>query len=235
MIDYNIVNLSIENGLKNYEIASNKNYIHLLEVPPLANVRVKLNNNMGDDIPLKENYAIKSGLIEKIYISADSVPGGTIKIGQSNSADGFEIITAPTINSIDSLGSIAILNDMHDNLISKLDKIINPYILQNETILNQHTTSTLTVFDKVLSCDRIDINLSLHISSNNNVWGRIFFYIDEVLVQQFDKYASTTIGFLDYNNKEFYLETIKNKRFRIDVVGSNTTTNFIIKEKILKA
>lgn len=111
MIDYNIVNLSIENGLKNYEIASNKNYIHLLEVPPLANVRVKLNNNMGDDIPLKENYAIKSGLIEKIYISADSVPGGTIKIGQSNSADGFEIITAPTINSIESLGSIDYLKD----------------------------------------------------------------------------------------------------------------------------
>lgn len=111
-IDYNVFNLSLNNGLENHAISSGKDYIILLKAPVNANVRVRLNSNQGDLIPLKENYAIKASNVKEIFISADIVENQVITIGQSNSVDGFEIITAPTINSIEEIGKIKIIEDI---------------------------------------------------------------------------------------------------------------------------
>jgi hypothetical protein len=183
MIDYNVVDISINDGLKNYEIASNKSYIHLLSSPAGANVKIKFNSNMGDEIPLKENYAIESSEIEKIYISADSVPDGYIKLGQSNNSKGFKIITAPTINQIEELGSI---NSFGTNLLNSLDKIINPYDFNNSIRTYNNTTSEseVTLINKTLTCDLIELSLIGYDNTNLTFKARfrgfIIAYLDYV-------------------------------------------------------
>lgn len=97
MIPYNIADISITNGLKNHPLVSGMDYLILLEAPAGADIRVKLNDNTAKEIPLKENYAIKSKNVNNIYIMANEIDGGMIKIGQSNTVEDFEILTSPSL------------------------------------------------------------------------------------------------------------------------------------------
>jgi hypothetical protein len=121
-MNYNIVTLNLDDGQNNTPISSGMNYLLLLDAPAGANVRVRLNDNTADEIPLRENYAIKTSNINQIYISADIIPGGVIKIAQSNNSKDFEIITAPAIIDIDSINKLI---DFDTYASSKLQLIPN--------------------------------------------------------------------------------------------------------------
>ncbi len=151
-VNYNIVTLDISNGLDNVAISAGRNYLILLESSNSANVRIKLNDNMSDDIPLQENFAIAMSSNTEIYVSADAVPGEFIKIGQSATADDFHIITSPSLDTV--------IKDFSDELLKKLDKIANPYRLSG-TI--QGDTSVpgpiVSLYNMTLDCDKIVLTL----------------------------------------------------------------------------
>ncbi len=151
-VNYNIVTLNISNGLDNVAISAGRNYLILLEASNSANVRIKLNDNMSDDIPLQENFAIAMGSNTEIYVSADAVPGEFIKIGQSATADDFHIITSPSLDTV--------IKDFSPELLKKLDKIANPYILsgtiQGDTSL---VGNVVSLYNMTLDCDKIVLTL----------------------------------------------------------------------------
>lgn len=156
---YNIVNEDLSNGLNNVKISAGRDYLILLAAPANANVRVRLNNMMADEIPLAVNYAVKSKDVTDIFVSADVVQDGKIKIGQSDSVDNFEIITAPQVSAINSVGNVESLNNISQILIDKLDKLIHPY---NDPVLTMgeiNSTSLITTLNKTLTCDKIILNL----------------------------------------------------------------------------
>ncbi len=151
-VNYNIVTLDISKGLDNVAISAGRNYLILLEASNSANVRIKLNDNMSDDIPLQENFAIAMSSNTEIYVSADAVPGEFIKIGQSATADDFHIITSPSLDTV--------IKDFSPELLKKLDKIANPYELsgtiQGDTSLNG---SVVSLYNMTLDCDKIVLTL----------------------------------------------------------------------------
>lgn len=107
MINYNVVPLDITNGLNNREIASSFNYLMLLEAPSNANVRIRLNDNTADEIPLKANSSIQVSEVTKIFISADSVIDGRILIGQANTNQ-LKINPTPNIARIEEIAEFGI-------------------------------------------------------------------------------------------------------------------------------
>ncbi len=151
-ISYNVFDLDISNGLHNFPISAGRNYLILLDAPFDANVRVKLNDNNADDIPIKKDFAIEMSGNTEIYISADPIPGAKIKIGQSSSAKDFHIITSASLHSI--------ISNFGNDALAQLDKIINPYQLTG-TIQGSSTYNTQTsLINIVLDCDKIILNLS---------------------------------------------------------------------------
>ena len=224
-IDYNVFNLSLENGLNNHAISSGKDYIILLKSPVGANVQVRLNSNQGDLIPLKENYAIKAKDIKEIFISADIVPGGTITIGQSNSVEGFEIITAPTVNEIEEIGKI---NSFDTALLDKLDKIINPFELQEEHLIVQETNSSTIVFNKLINSDKVSFDIALS-SRAITSWQEIYIFIDDIVVRQVRHYSNNGYT-LNSIFDSFCFEQIKNKTLKVFFYGTQCYGSLIIKE-----
>ena len=227
-INYNILNLSIDQGLKNLPIASGKNYLILLSAPPGANVRVKLNNNSGDDIPLKENYAIKSTDIQNIYISADSVANGVLVFGQASNADNFEIITAPIINSIESIGEIV---DFNEVLLNKLDKIVNPYEFYQEFSGSTTSTSNTIVFNNVLDCDKIVINFTTLQLSTTAIC-KVVATLDSSYIGGSFTYAESTFGYI---SKECGTLEFDNVRGKVLNIVSSFHGAFILRKYNLKA
>ncbi len=151
-VNYNVVTLDISHGLDNVAISAGRNYLILLEASNSANVRVKLNDNMSDDIPLKENFAISMKNNTEVYISADACKNEFIKIGQSATADDFHIITSPSLDTV--------IKDFSPELLKKLDKMANPYrhsgTIQGDT---SRPGSIVSLFNMVLDCDKIVLTL----------------------------------------------------------------------------
>ncbi len=159
-ISYNVFDLDIGNGLHNFPISAGRNYFILLDAPFDANVRVKLNDNNADDIPIKKDFAIEMSGNTEIYISADPIPGAKIKIGQSSSAKDFHIVTSASLHSV--------IANFGTDALTQLDKIINPYELTG-TIQASSTYNTETsLLNLVLDCDKIVLNLS-RCSSNTSI------------------------------------------------------------------
>ncbi len=151
-ISYNVFDLDISNGLHNFPISAGRNYLILLDAPFDANVRVKLNDNNADDIPIKKDFAIEMKGNTEIYISADAIPDAKIKIGQSSNAEDFHIVTSASLHSV--------IANFGTDALTQLDKIINPYRLsgtiQGDTSLSG---SAVSLFNMTLDCDKIVLTL----------------------------------------------------------------------------
>lgn len=104
--NYNIINLSIENALTAVPAGTAGGYIALLDAPTNANVRIHLNEQMADGIPLKPYHAIEANGIEKIFISANAVAGGTIKIIQAVLSKDFRMVTPASDVNVDTITKI---------------------------------------------------------------------------------------------------------------------------------
>ena len=149
---YNVARQDITNGLRDFEISSGQDYFILLKAPANANVKVRLNSNTAPQIPIYEFWQFKSADVEKIYLSADAINGEYIEYGQ---ADGnVEITTNPQIGSIDSLASV---DSFGANLLSSLDKIINPYEFSKQDDYYAIATARTSVLNTTLTCDKIHI------------------------------------------------------------------------------
>jgi len=96
-INYNIVQLSLDNGLTNKAISSGRDYLILLESPANANVKIKLGESTADAIPLKENYSLNTSNVKDIFVSCDSIAGGRILIGQANTKEDLQIFPVPSL------------------------------------------------------------------------------------------------------------------------------------------
>lgn len=158
-VNYNIIPLDISDGLDNHSISAGKTYLILLSAPSGANVKIRLDSNEADQIPLDTNYGIKFDKATQIYVSADAVAGESISIGVSDTSVGdFEVFPSPTVDQIDTIGEVTTLAGISTALNTALDKIINPYnpptIIKGET----NSSSLTTLHSATLNCDKIVID-----------------------------------------------------------------------------
>lgn len=91
--NYNTIRLSIDKGLSDVKCGTAGDYVMLLDAPAIANVRVKLNDQSSDEIPLKTYHSIEAKGIDVIYVSADAIENETITIVQAKSSNEFKMIT----------------------------------------------------------------------------------------------------------------------------------------------
>lgn len=175
-IFYNVAIQDISNGLKNFEISSAQDYFILLEAPTNANITVRLNSVTAHEIPIKENWQFESADVNKMFISCDPIEGAYIKYGQ---ADGNLIIRPnPTINKIDTITNI---DNFNDNLLTQLDKIINPYT--KELLLNySFSNNTGTYIYSTLSADYDTVEGIISLNDSSGFISVFEAYIDDVRV-----------------------------------------------------
>lgn len=154
--NYNIIPLSIDQGLDHVPVGTAGGYIRLLEAPASANVLIHLNDRNADGIPLKTYHAIEATNIEKIFVTCNALAGEQIKIVQANTSEDFKMVTPASDVKLSSLGSYESL------ALSQLDKIINPY---NHPIVTQgysNASGALVQFSKTTLSDMIKFNISIN-------------------------------------------------------------------------
>lgn len=158
---YNVVKKGITNGLIDETIAQNMNYIMLYDAPVGANVTFKYNDPSADAIDIKVGTSIKTQDAEQIYVSADSVASGTITLIQAKNIETFELFLPVEVNDINTISNVTQLDGISTSLNTALDKIVNPY--QDPTTTNDsgNSSSTTTILNKTLSCDKITLILTV--------------------------------------------------------------------------
>ena len=227
--NYNIIPLSIDNGLNAVQVGTAGGYIRLLEAPAAANVFIHLNESNADPIPLKVYHAIEATDIERIFVTCNAVPGETIKIVQANKAEDFKMITPASDVKLQSLGSYESV------ALEQLDKIINPYNHPSFIYGETSSSSQVTLIDKTLECDKIKVilNFGRDTHSNNRFDGLIYTHIDGNFI--------ASCGMNENANGQpfgvFELENIRGRQLKI--VGSvsgdtDCTASFTLQEYTLK-
>ena len=145
--NYNIIPLSIDNGLNAVQIGTAGGYIRLLEAPATAEVYIHLNEKNADPIPLKVYHAIEATGIEKIFVTCNTVAGGIIKIVQADIADKFRMITPASTISVSEIGKIGDRFRPDGTAIQQTITAGSSYTFtkSNETIIRFHSTDEVGV------------------------------------------------------------------------------------------
>ena len=235
MKPYNIFKLNITEGLQDKEIANGMDYLVLLSVPTSANVTVKIDDINASEIPLKENFALVSRDVEKLYLNCNPIDGETITIGQSDTVNDFQLITSPTINKIESMNKVNEVNkvtDFDSILLDKLDKIINPYIQPIVLKGSSSSTSLTTLLNKKLDCDKITIDLNMSNTSRYVGNGNILALLDGVAICSFNGYGGDSA-----HGNNVTVSNIRGSLLEIQsiVVSSTYKANYLLQEFTLKA
>ena len=238
-MNYNIVPLSISNGLDNKKIAGSFDYIILLKAPTNANVRVRLNENTASEIPLNNNFAISAKDVTEILISADAVENEAILIGQSDRIENFQILTAPVVEQIETVNKVnevSKVNEFSTELLTVLDKIQNPYDTNNIVIVsgNAANTSTATIYQEILDCDKIIVSLigALTYSGNGaHKAGVIMLYIDGAMVAM-DGGWNGSGGLANINGTEYTFENMRGKQLAIKNIVTSSRVSYYAIQKI---
>lgn len=234
--DYQVVPLSLDNGLYNHAVSSGKNYIMLLSAPPTANVRIRLGSKEADEIPLKENFAVRCSQVNEIFVSADELPGEKIHLVISSEKSGVMIDPSPQINSIEEITQVENVNNFSQELLTALDKIINPFELVLTEKGSTKVASYTTIFSKILDCDKIIVNVGLHDSSGAS-YGHIGAFINDIPICSADAiYASN--GAHHTGSQSIELEVKPNDTLTIKAFtesGYATELFYLIKEFNKKA
>lgn len=147
MKNYNVINLSIENGLNTVPIGTAGGYISVLEAPTNANIRIHLNDQMADGIPLKAYHSIEAENINKIFVSADAVSGGTIKILQASQSKDFKLIMPASNVNVDTITKILDKFRPDGTAIQVTINAAAAYTFTktNETMIRFHATDELGI------------------------------------------------------------------------------------------
>lgn len=229
----NIFTLDISNGLRDHEVGAGE-YLLLIDAPPLANVTVKPNSQFGaTGIPLKSGHDVRSRKeVNKWFISADAVAGGTIKILMSDSEEPLTINTVPSDVNVSEIGSLAALGA---SALSAIDKIINPY---NDGTLSGGaitTAGTITVIDKILTCDSFDFFADLNSGTTLMGVGILTVYLDNIPVGMAGGYHDG-VGNSPHKPERFTFNGTNGKRLKlISALTSGYQFIYSLNEKTLKA
>ncbi|PLY11385.1 MAG: hypothetical protein C0626_02105 [Arcobacter sp.] len=225
---YNMVPLSINNGLDNKKIAGSFDYIILMKAPANANVRIRLNDNTASEIPLNVNFAISAKDVTEIFVSADVVEDGAILIGQSDTIENFQILTSPVVSQIDTIGSVAEVTGFSSALLTALDKISNPYDFKEIIKGNYNLSPFSTLLDTTLDCDRVDIILSSSNLGHSTVaYTSIYCEIDGAVV------AKELISNI-YSINDVVISLPNVRGMNIKVKGNSSNTYGVIHYTLIK-
>ncbi len=220
--DYQVVPLSLDNGLYNHAVSSGKNYIMLLSAPPTANVRIRLGSKEADEIPLKENFAVRCSPVNEIYVSADELPGEKIHLVISSEKSGVMIDPSPQINSLEEITKI---ENFGSPILEALDKIMQPYEHISTDVLYDSSGTSITLIDEVLNCDKVIIDLHCPYSANQTYYSSNV-YIDGKPVRSAKTFLFPET-WLQQANTSITLEGVRGKNLRGSVVrGSITIQKF---------
>ena len=223
--NYNLIPLSIDQGLNRVPIGTAGGYIRLLEAPADANVQIHLNEQNADGIPLKTYHAIEATNIEKVFVSCNAIAGESITVVQANTAKDFKMVTPASDVKLSSLGSYESV------ALDQLDKLINPYI---HTKLNSGTasnSSATTIFSKTLSCDMIKVYLTgafVKVGSGGFQNGSASLFVDGIEILSSGGYNGTSGCGTSY----IKLEDIKGKT--IEIKSYENSQSYITKYAILE-
>jgi len=147
----NIFDLDISNGLVNHEIGAGE-YIMLVEAPTAANVTVKANQSFKNGVPLKQGHSLRARKeVRNIYISCDAIANSSITLMQADREDDFELTTPPSSVDVDLIGGYEQI------ALNQLGKMFEPYEEPVTTNLYSSSPTDVTIFNKVLTCDKITI------------------------------------------------------------------------------
>lgn len=216
-IFYNIAKKDISNGLKNFEISSAQDYFILLEAPTNANITVRLNSVTAHEIPIKENWQFESADVNKMYISCDPIEGGFIKYGQ---ADGNLIIRPnPTINKID------LINSFGAEIVSQLDKIINPYEFFESLSGSTNANVSTTMLNLTLDCDKVILNFTggQKVGGLGYKYGNMVVYLDGANIASNGGVAYSSVGHGESRSSSLELENCRGKILLIAGINYDST------------
>jgi len=227
--NYNLIPLSIDQGLNRVPIGTAGGYIRLLEAPAAANVQIHLNEQNADGIPLKTYHAIEATNIEKIFVSCNAVPGEKITVVQANTAKDFKMVTPASDVKLSSLGMY------ESTALEQLDKILNPYYQTKVNVGTASNSSATTIFSKTMECDKIKVYLTgafVKVGSGGFQNGSASLIVDGVECISSGGYNGTSgsgTAFIE-------IEDIKGKTVEIKSYENSSSylTTFLISEHTLK-
>lgn len=231
LLSYNVFKHPTDEAKTNLEITNGMNYLFLAKASAGTNVRVRLNSNTADEISLDQNYAINTKGLKELFVSWDSVAGGTVEIIQAKNSDIFQMFTSPKMGDIDEIGTI---NAFSSTLLNELSNAMNPYnVTSSESHI--HSTAITTLLSKTLTCDKIKIKICAGIQSDTANKRRPYGFIDV-------KINGTIIAVADGNNNvsdtqwEDEIEIYVNSGDSLEIVGragdttGNRQTGYILNE-----
>jgi|GEM_PF-3788342 len=137
-------------------------WICFYDVPSGVNIHTSLNGNAnGARVPVKQGLII-SALHGRVYLWSDTIlEDETLLIIHGS---GEVKITPPPLSDFESL------NGYGAGAIAQLDKLLNPHSLINTTIDDFNASSSVDILNKVLTCDKIKISLSIGNGSFSSLW-----------------------------------------------------------------
>ena len=231
--NYNLIPLSIDQGLNRVPIGTAGGYIRLLEAPAAANVQIHLNEQNADGIPLKTYHAIEATNIEKIFVSCNAVTGEKITVVQANTAKDFKMVTPASDVKLSSLGSYESV------ALDQLDKVINPYLMPKITSDSfASSTTTTTVIQKSLNCDKIRISAAAFKRYGNGTpldSSLAVFMIDNVPIGIIGGYVNSDSRHFS-SNLNLELIGVRGKELKVDWEAANDdrTLGILLEEYELK-
>lgn len=225
----NTISLSIDTALNRVPFGTGGGYIRLLSGPTGANVKIHLNDKNADGIPLKTYHAIEASDINNVFISCNAVPGETIKIVQAKTSKDFRMITPASDVNIENIGGY------ESNALAQLDKIMNPYQAEVLTSFAVVSAINTTLFSKVLTCDKIEVNFNSGGVAKGNI-GDLYLVIDGATVfRQYRINDAIYSGEYSFPNEKAVFENVKGKTVTIHGMNNSSNTMYsYIKEYTLK-
>ncbi|AXX87153.1 hypothetical protein AMRN_1417 [Malaciobacter marinus] len=227
-VDYNIARVPISEKINNFPISGGRNYLILLSAPAGANVTVRLGSNQADEIPIKENFALKTSNVTEIYVNCNAVENGMLVFGQSSRSDNFEILPSPQVNKIGEINNLNNLQNVQDlqnvqnfspALLSALDKIFHPLDTNKDkySYISVTLTSRVEYISTILDCDEVEIFICPR-STMSNFYLRGF-TIDVMLQGVYVNTTNYCATGLDVQHKDIskniILKNTKNKRLQV--------------------
>ncbi|WP_345984321.1 hypothetical protein WCX49_06700 [Sulfurimonas sp. HSL-1656] len=225
MKPYIIIPKSITNGLKDVEIGTAGGYLVVLDAPALANITVKLNDQNNDPIPLEKFQGIEAKGVTKVFVSADAVAGGIIKLAQAKTAEDFRILTQISQVDINSLGGYdqnaldQLTAAFSASLPAVLDKVVDKYDLPQNHRASTNAGTLTILFDFYADCDKMTVRMFCYNTSPDTLyWGNVVAYYDSEIVAN-----ASVKTFTDQPYIEFTIENCRGKHLVISGISGNGT------------
>lgn len=215
------------------------NKIDVIKIPIGVTVYIGLDEILDTkrDYKLDNQLLIKKdnnfAIPEKLYIHTIGTNDDSLELTLTTvGTDGkyFENIKKEVLQLSDTINQTLIDTKLanqsqvsfNNNLLSAMDKIINPYT-EIDTIIGECSTASITeVFDSLLTCDKINLKLCPPFQTNGSdgsSYGGIKATLDGVLLLIIKGYSGNS----GVNGDDIEIIGTKGKRLIIEHLGLSTT------------